>query len=350
MMPTAGEGGEPSGVGGDRTAGARTRFWGDDNDAERHLQGFLRSPQEEQTAFLDELAGVDLQMWDHLISTRVDWGNQRRVEIANTILCAGSRPFLGQVERMLPVLEPNVVTNHVARTNGTPGWKSTADLPLYGPSGAPDVLTDINAGTARNCDFHAALAAVALASPDLIKRHIRENVNGTFSVTLFREHGDVAPVTVTDRVPWSTSGYLNAKPGEPPSKWALIYEKAYAQLSGGYGLIEERDRSSLHALTGTAVTERSTDAGDLIELAGRLDAGEAMIATTWAFPSWVRNVEVQSMHVYALKSIDPRRSPPSVTLVSPEGRYSFVQPIMRLTQSDWLRYFATVRSASVSRR
>jgi hypothetical protein len=331
-----------------RPTGVRSRSRVNDEVAEHHLHEFLGSPQEERTAFLDDLRPADLQMWNGLISRRTGWGIQRRVEIANAILCSASRDFLERAERLLPVLEPNVFTNYVIRTGSVPSWKDTAHLPLYGPSCAPDVLADINVGTARNCDFHAALAAVALGSPGFIEQHIRENTNGTYSVTFLRENGGEASVTVTDRMPWSAGGYLNARPGRPPSKWAMVYEKAYAQLSGGYALIERReDRSSFSDLTGKAVIERSTDSCDLIEVGRHLDQGEAMIATTWAFPAWVKNVEVLSMHVYAIKSVDARESAPTVTLISPEGQYSFVPPTFEVTRSEWLRYFATVRSASM---
>jgi hypothetical protein len=329
---------------------ARARLAGDGEAAEHSLRNFLGSPPDEQIAYLDQLSAADLQTWNRLIARRADWGNQRRVEIANAILRSASRRLLERAERLLPVLEPNVLTNHVIRTDSTPSWKSTARLSLYGPSRAPDVVIDINAGTARNCDFHAALAAVALASPEHITQHIRENVNGTFDVALFRDDGAQISVTVTDRVPWSAGGYLNARPGDPASKWAMMYEKAYAQLSGGYARIEGReDRSSFRELTGNAVTERSTDCMGLTDLADQLDGGQAMIATTWLFPAWVRNVEVLSMHVYAIKSIDARMSPPSVTVLNPEGRSSFAAPTMRLTESEWLRCFATVRSVAVGR-
>ena len=338
-----------AGLGADGPAGGRARFGGDDDAAERSLHQFLGSPQVEQATLLDQLGPADLQMWNRLISRRTESGNQRRIEIANTVLrCAGPR-VLERVGRQLPVLEPNVFTNHVIRTNSIPGWKSTAHLPLYGPSRGPDVQTDINAGATRNCDFHAAVAAVALTSPELLKQRIRENTNGTFSVAFFRENGDEASVTVTDRMPWSAGRYLNARPGDRPCKWAMVYEKAYAQLNGGYALIEGReDRSSLRELTGDAVTERGTDSCHLVDVADHLDAGAAMIATTWVFPTWVKNVEVLSMHAYAIKSVDARRSPPTVTVINPEGRCSFVPPTMRLTESEWLRYFARVRSVAVS--
>jgi hypothetical protein len=332
----------------DRPARVRARPRVNDEAAEHHLQEFLGSPPQQRTVFLDQLRPADLQTWNAVISRRAGRGNERRVEITNAILCSASRGFLERTERLLPVLEPNVFTNYVIRTGSVPSWTSTAHLPLYGPSCAPDIRTDINVGTARNCDFHAALAAVALTSPEFIQQHIQQNTNGTFDVRFHRENGDEALVTVTDRMPWFAGSYLNARPGRPPSKWAMIYEKAYAQVSGGYACIEGReDRRGLSDLTGKAVIERSTDRCDLIEVADHLDRGEAMIATTWAFPAWVKNVEVLSMHVYTIKSVDARKSPPTVTLISPEGQHTFVPPTLELSRADWLRYFATIRSASM---
>jgi hypothetical protein len=95
-------------------------------------------------------------------------------------------------------------------------------------------LNDIDQGGLGDCATLASIAAAQAADPTFIERHIRENANGTYTVTMYDEAG--APVEVT------VNGYIPADGGNPVYNgdeldgeltWASIYEKAMAQYQGG---------------------------------------------------------------------------------------------------------------------
>lgn len=115
---------------------------------------------------------------------------------------------------------------------------------------------DVVQGGISDCYLVAALAAVADARPGLIQRMVRDNGDGTYTVTLYEypdRRGDPTRrrVTVDSRFWVYGSGRPRyAKfgdriaPGEAGGRpdireiWPMVIEKAYAQMHGGYGEIE----------------------------------------------------------------------------------------------------------------
>lgn len=96
-------------------------------------------------------------------------------------------------------------------------------------------IDDIDQGGIGDCATLASLAAAVAADPTFVDRHIQENENGTYTVTLYDEAGNPVEVTV--------SGYIPADDGNPAYNgrdldgeinWASIYEKAMAQYQGGH--------------------------------------------------------------------------------------------------------------------
>src|SRR5262249_14950228 len=120
-------------------------------------------------------------------------------------------------------------------------WRDTSRLPLWSRSGRLDPADAVNQGQVGDCWFMSSLEAVALANPGLIRQALRANANGTYTVT-FHIGGRAVPVTVTDQMPY-LADYVYASPGSDGAKWAMVYEKALAQLVDGYALAG-RDQNS----------------------------------------------------------------------------------------------------------
>ncbi len=127
--------------------------------------------------------------------------------------------------------------------------------------------SDINQQGLRNCWLMAPLAAMAEKDPEAIKRMIKDNGNGTYTVT-FKEkimtnppvYVD-KPVTVTADFPGGKAGNGHAGAGDKDrfgkgEIWPLIIEKAWAQKNGGYAAINSgrNAREFMEAITGHSAT------------------------------------------------------------------------------------------------
>lgn len=100
---------------------------------------------------------------------------------------------------------------------------------LYGDSKDPlnSIVPDaIKQGTIGNCYFHASLAAVAKSNPQLIKDMIKDNGDGTYTVTFPGAKDE--PITV--KAPTEVEQGLYNR-GSEHGTWANILEKAYGQYS-----------------------------------------------------------------------------------------------------------------------
>jgi calpain family cysteine protease len=165
-------------------------------------------------------------------------------------------------------------------------YKPVAGGTLYGPSGKPE-KEEVKQGGLGDCYLLAAVIAVANANPQLIKNMIKDNGDGTYDVTL-HENGMFASsdagkrktqvVTVTADFPTNDKGQplyaqpfqhsdAKHKPVGGPVMWAMLIEKAYAQLEGGYDELNGsifHGEKGLKALTGAkietySVTDFSAD-------------------------------------------------------------------------------------------
>jgi hypothetical protein len=110
----------------------------------------------------------------------------------------------------------------------------------------------------------AGLGAVAATDPELIEHAIRENDDGTFTVTLGGEE-----YTVTAEFP--DAGYADPTPGNQANTlWPALIEKALAVRGGGYENIESGNPGRMMELvtgetsTRTSITE-TTDLDTLWE-------------------------------------------------------------------------------------
>lgn len=106
---------------------------------------------------------------------------------------------------------------------------------------------DVKQGQLGDCYLIAGMIAVARANPELIKKLIKDNGNGTYDVTLYirpSAYGTPRAVTKTvdARLPSSAPGSpIYAKTGDNEGGqteiWSALIEKTVAQHKGSYDLI-----------------------------------------------------------------------------------------------------------------
>lgn len=158
---------------------------------------------------------------------------------------------------------------------------------LYGDSNNP--LNSINPGAIRqgsigDCYFESALAAVATSNPELIKNAIKDNGDGTYTVTFPGAKDE--PITV--KAPTEAEqGLYNH--GSPNGLWASVMEKAYGEycqkhfwrrgpfnLGGGNSPTEGADgggrtSGSTKLLTGSDTSTNTTTFSSQASIAANLE-------------------------------------------------------------------------------
>jgi hypothetical protein len=158
-----------------------------------------------------------------------------------------------------------------------------------GPGDANEVdINDVQQGQVGDCYFVGLLAAIARVQPDFIKKMVKDNGDGTYTVTFHTKQGlsglfgsrSNQSVTVDSKF-W-TDGHGNpvfAKKGDSdaggkPELWVMVIEKAWAKLQGSYSDIEgdKVDDNQFKAITGHGDDEIDpTDYSDA-ELSKKLEA------------------------------------------------------------------------------
>jgi hypothetical protein len=341
-----------------------------------HLKGLTPA---ELSAVLSGLSPQQLKKLNDQLGEGSSWwgagdrDNNVRVAWANLLLGGAAPETLAKILPELSNLEPDL------HSGGSKGLTyQPVNGSLFGPNGVIDIKHDLRQGYLGDCWFLSSLAAIAERDPDYLKEHIRQNPNGTFTVTFYRTdvqpndgpsvwQGDSAwttkttpvEITVDNRLPC----YANGTPGyaQTPDSvmWVAIYEKAYAQYVGGYSKPDEGGfgDEGMNALTGLP-THRS-DAGDtsLAQLSKQIQEGDAVTSgtkddkTLWFFggSEYTDADKLVTSHEYSVEHVNMDAHPPTITLLNPWGSGSVDsathQPIpqeVTLTESEWHKYFDTV--------
>jgi hypothetical protein len=150
---------------------------------------------------------------------------------------------VAEVGSHMPPVEANdagAVQTHVA---GTPF--------VQGPGDATDIqIDDVQQGSLGDCYFLAILAAIARTRPDYIRNMVRDNEDGTYTVTFQTATGWLGSMgiltdqeVIVDNQFWTDAGgtptYAKSRDTgtSGPELWVMLIEKAYAKLKGGYGNI-----------------------------------------------------------------------------------------------------------------
>lgn len=146
----------------------------------------------------------------------------------------------------VPNLEPTLDGDADGWVDGEVDMSADTDF-TNGGSG----FTDIDQGGLGDCATLASLAAAQAADPTFLERHVRENANGTYTVTLYDEAGSPVQVTVNGYIPADGDNpAYNGNELDGELTWASIYEKAMAQYQGGgYGEIDGANTADRLATT-----------------------------------------------------------------------------------------------------
>lgn len=154
---------------------------------------------------------------------------------------------------------------------------------------------DIAQGGLNDCYVVGGIGAVAAQNPDLIRNAVRDNGDGTYTVTFYEKdngflgigaHYDKVEITVSgdfsDKAVQGSGDFTNGK-GEKAEIWPKIVEKAYAQYKGGYDAIDHGGNSAeiMSLLTGRDATQHN-DLGDYSyeDMKRDFDNGRAIVLGT----------------------------------------------------------------------
>lgn len=188
--------------------------------------------------------------------------------------------------------------------------------------------TNMSQGQLGDCWFLAAAGAVAKNDPDWIREHMKQNDDGTWTVTMYKD-GEPVEITVEPTVP---DGAVTDAAGN--DNWLAIYEKAAAEYFGGD--YEDLDGGwsddGLAAITGQD-TDRSGQ-GDFDSIADKLKDGPVAVGTEdknddsfdWFWEAdQIDDDRIVPNHAYIVDSVETRENPDTgkeermIHLINPWG-------------------------------
>jgi hypothetical protein len=179
------------------------------------------------------------------------------------------------------------------------------------PNDAHEVdINDIDQGQIGDCFILASIGAVARHNPEMIKRMIRDNHDGTYTVT-FKQGDTFAYVTVNDKFPGGPESGQHADPGDATRYgkkeiWPLVLEKAYAEYwAGGYAKIANGGSPSqvLDALVGGRSTRIRPGIDNNFEAIKQdFDAGRPYVFST---PDYLTSVSITPLPGGETHTFDP---------------------------------------------
>lgn len=159
-----------------------------------------------------------------------------------------------------------------------------------GDAGAIDP-NDVRQGSLGDCYLMAALMSVARTDPQCIRDMVKDNGNGTYTVRFFLDRLGMSligrgtkEVTVDARVPthpggsprYAKTGDQTIQDGETRYElWAMIVEKAWAKLKGGYPQIAGGNPGkAMEAITGKTSDSFRTSSRSAAEILSALERAE----------------------------------------------------------------------------
>ena len=188
------------------------------------------------------------KMWKSVVAQGLD-GDPHKVQAVTTLVAAAEAELRTKLQS---IPHPRHARTRVTRrgfrhhVDGQPqplkqsglsaGYVPQAGI-LWGPGG-PSVA-DITEGELSDCYMLAAIAAIVRIDPGAIERMIRDNHDGTYTVTIA---GTSITVDATTPEFANQHGllYNTAVPtdhGAYHALWVPVLEKAFAEGLGGYGAI-----------------------------------------------------------------------------------------------------------------
>lgn len=286
-----------------------------------------------------------------------------------------------QPDKKKPKVEPKDLADPKLREkHQTPDWgynKAGLDernkLFYYGVK-----ATDVLQGSIADCYFVSALAAVAAESPDLIEKGIIDNGDNTYKVRFFTKKnywesaytetwvtidGDL-PTQNNSADPRYAKGGKTQKGGR--ELWPSLYEKAFAQLKGGYDKMGEGGSTAgaLEALSGSRVTYASTETTPEDVMWSKLkkasDNDQAMAAGTHGkspeTDELYKGTRLYAWHAYTVLGVREKGRGKNkqrfVRLRNPWGQTEPGQDgkddgIFELTLADFMKFYSSVNIANM---
>jgi hypothetical protein len=218
--------------------------------------------------------------------------------------------------------QPGLTADDVKQ--GGVGFAKAGGALVDGDISADDPLQ----GQLGDCYFISSMAAVANSRPELLQKAIKDNGNGTYTVTLW-QHDDMdqAPravkITVDAKVPekYGAPEYVSTRSGK--ELWPLLFEKAYAKWKGSYEDIEGgMGANALSALTGArpgyfpVTSDMKTDTV-WNKLKTACAKGGCVVADSTAFGEQVSGVIGD--HTYTVLGVEEKNGQKLVKLRNPWG-------------------------------
>lgn len=210
-----------------------------------------------------------------------------------------------------------------AKKGGVELRKAAGTLAVEG-FGADDPIQ----GQLGDCYFVSSMSAVANSHPELLKKALHDNCNGTYTVTLWQhDQMDQAPravkITVDAKMPERDGQpeYVGSRAGN--ELWPQILEKAYAQWKGSYDGIEGgMGANALSALTGARpgffpVTGEMSADSVWAKLKSACANGGCVVADSTGFREKVSGVVGD--HTYAVLGVEEKDGQRLVKLRNPWG-------------------------------
>jgi hypothetical protein len=192
---------------------------------------------------------------------------------------------------------------------------------------------DINQGGLGDCYLLSSLGAIALQNRSVIENAIRDNGDGTYTVTfhepsnapfwkLWADDYNRVEITVSNEFATDANGApAFARFGDTNELWPMIVEKAYAQWKGGYQQINGGVAgNAMEAITGQESTVVVGDM-DLDDMAEAFEDGEAIVLSSMpsadAKGPLYDNGTLVSGHAYFVTNVDEANG--RVTIHNPWG-------------------------------
>ncbi|MBX9403253.1 hypothetical protein K4L06_18230 [Lysobacter sp. BMK333-48F3] len=202
---------------------------------------------------------------------------------------------------------------------------------------------DIAQGGLNDCYVVAGIGAVAAKNPELVKNAVRDNGDGTYTVTFYEKDngflgipgffggGEYKKVEIkvdgnfSDKSANGSGDFVNGK-GEKAEIWPKIVEKAYAQYKGGYDAINHGGNSAeiMSLLTGHDADQIDTDDYSFEDLKSDLDGGKAVVlGTPDDFKGVNKDVATKhglvDWHVYTVVGVKEENGQRYVEVYNPHG-------------------------------
>lgn len=217
---------------------------------------------------------------------------------------------------------------------------------------------DIKQGLLGDCYFLSALTTVAIQHPEILEKAIKDNGDGTYTVT-FQKNGKPVEVTVDNDFPVTQDAQGNptgnaayVQPGSAPTElWPMIMEKAFAtHRNNSYAVIEggfpEQAVELLTGQSGSRLNLRFRDAAGeqaaLQKIADNLSSGNYVTAASRAMKagedaaSWPANIV--PLHAYTVDSVDLKAG--TIQLRNPWGEAFTPEPITLAQFNNLYQYMA----------